>query len=73
MLQVKFTDWGESINLLQAANLTPDLEKLVRTTATLVYGDMKEKIQKVLNDSRGKDICGVLVKEGCYKRNQKGY
>ena len=29
--------------LLKAATLAPDLEKLVRTTATLVYGDMKEK------------------------------
>ena len=36
--------------LLQAANLTPDLEKLVRPTAALVYGDMKEKIHKVLSD-----------------------
>ena len=27
--------------LLQAANLTPDLEKLARTAATLVYGDMR--------------------------------
>ena len=60
--------------LLQAANLTPDLEKLVRTTATLVYGDMKEKIQKVLSDSCGKDSDGVSVKEeDCYYTNRKGY
>ena len=41
--------------LLQEANLAPDLEKLVRTTATLVYGDVKEKIQKLLIHSCGKD------------------
>ena len=46
----------------------------VRTTATLVYGDMKEKIQKVLNDSCGKDGGGVPVKEeDCYYTNRKGY
>ena len=49
--------------LLQAANLTPDLEKLVRTIATLVYGDMKEKIQKVLSDLCDKDSGGVPIKE----------
>ena len=48
--------------LLQAANLTLDLEKLVRATATLVYSDMKEKIQKVLSDSCGKESGGVPVK-----------
>ena len=32
--------------LLQAANLTPDLEKLVRATATLVYGDIKKNFKK---------------------------
>ena len=32
--------------LLQAANLTPDLEKLVRTTAILVYGDIKKNFKK---------------------------
>ena len=31
--------------LLQRANHTPDLENVLRTTATSVYGDMKEKIQ----------------------------
>ena len=31
--------------LLQAANVTRDLEKMVRTTATLVCGDIKEKIR----------------------------
>ena len=31
--------------LLQAANVTRDLEKMVRTTATLVCGDVKEKIR----------------------------
>ena len=58
--------------LLQAANLTPDLEKLVRTTAILVYDDMKEKIQKVLSDSCGKDSTNL---EGYYKKggsNKKG-
>ena len=35
----------------------------VRTTATLIYCDMKEKIQKVLSDSCGKDSGGVPVKE----------
>ena len=60
--------------LLQAANLTPDLEKLVRTAATLVYGDMREKIQKVLSDSCGTDSGGVPVKEeDCYYTNRKGY
>ena len=39
--------------LLQVANLTPDLEKLVRTTATLVYGDVQEKIQNMLSNSCG--------------------
>ena len=34
--------------LVQAA---PHLEKLVRTTTSLVYGDMKENIQKVISDS----------------------
>ena len=57
--------------MLQAANLTPDLEKLVRTTAILVYDDMKEKIQKVLSDSCGKDSTNL----GYYKKggsNKKG-
>ena len=36
----------KALFLLQAPNLTPDLEKLVGTTVFLVYGDMKEKIQK---------------------------
>ena len=59
--------------LLQAANLIPDHEKLVRTTATLVYGDMKDKIQKVLSDSFGRDSGGVQVKEeDCYYTNRKG-
>ena len=46
----------------------------VRTTATLIYGDMKEKIQKVFSDSCGKDSGGVPVKEeDCYYTNRKGY
>ena len=36
--------------LLKAANLTDDHERLVRTTATLNYKDMKEKLQKVFGD-----------------------
>ena len=31
--------------LLQAANVTRDLEKMVRTTVSLVCGDIKEKIR----------------------------
>ena len=70
--------------MLQAANNTPDPKELVRTTITLVYGDMKEKSQKVLSDSFGKNSGGVPVKEdgfyyadrsGCYKKgasNKKG-
>ena len=36
----------KALFLLQAPNLTPDLEELVGTTAFLVYGDIKENIQK---------------------------
>ena len=46
---------------------------MVRTTGTLVYGGMKEKIQKVLSDSCGKDNGGVPVKEeDCFYTNRKG-
>ena len=59
--------------LLQAANVTRDLEKMVRTTATLVCGDIKEKIRWV-SDSCGKGSGGVPIKaEDCYYTNQKGY
>ena len=65
---------GQGFFLLQPANLTPNLEKLVRTTAILVYGGMKEKIKKVLNDSWGKDSGSVPVKEEeCYYTNRKSY
>ena len=37
--------------LLQAANLSSDLEKLVRATARLDYLDMKDKLQKVFGES----------------------
>ena len=50
MLQVNLPTGEQVFFLLQAANLTPDLEKLVRTTAALVDGDIKEKIHKVLSD-----------------------
>ena len=60
--------------LLQAANLTPDLEKLVETNASLVYGNMKEKIQNVLIDSCFKDSGVVPVKkEEYYFTNWKVY
>ena len=60
----------QAFYFLQAGNLTPDLEKLVRTTATLVYGDMKEKIQNVLSDSCGKDSgSGPVKEEDCYSTN----
>jgi len=36
--------------LLKAANLSSDHERLVRTTATLVVVDMKEKLQKVFGE-----------------------
>ena len=55
---------------------------MVRTTASLAYGDMREKVQKVLSDSCGKDSGGVPVKEkdcdctNCYYKkggsNKKG-
>ena len=60
----------KALFLLQAPNLTPGLEKLVGTTAFLVYGDMKEKNSKVLSDSCGEDNGGVPVKqEECYSTN----
>ena len=60
--------------MLQAANLTPDLEKLVETNASLVYGNMKEKIQNVLIDSCFKDSGVVPVKkEEYYFTNWKVY
>ena len=37
----------QALFLLKVANITPDLKKLARTTAILVYGDMKEKIRSV--------------------------
>ena len=37
----------QALFLLKAANITPHLKKLARTTAILVYGDMKEKIRSV--------------------------
>ena len=47
---------------------------MVRTTASLAYGDMREKVQKVLSDSCGKDSGGVPVKEkDCDCTNWKGY
>ena len=49
--------------LLQATNLTPYLQKLVRTTATLIYGDMKENIQKVLSNSCGKTMVVCQLKK----------
>ena len=49
--------------LLQATNLTPYLQKLVRTTATLIYGDMKENIQKVLRNSCGKTMVVCQLKK----------
>ena len=42
--------------LLQAANLTPYHEKLVRTAARLEYKDMQEKIQKVFGETGAKIV-----------------
>ena len=39
--------------LLNAANLTPDTEKLARATAELTYKDMKEKLTKIFGNSSG--------------------
>ena len=58
--------------LLQAKNLTPDLEKLVKTT-TFLFCDMKEKIPKSFEWLCGRDSGGVPVKkEECYYANWKG-
>ena len=48
--------------LLQAKNLTPDLEKLVKTT-TFLFCDMKEKIPKSFEWLCGRDSSGVPVKK----------
>ena len=37
--------------LLQAANLMPNHEKLIRTAAKLEYKDMREKIKKVFDET----------------------
>ena len=54
--------------LLNAANLTPDMEKLARTTAELNYKDMKDKLMKIFGDLKGSGVDGSesaapLVKE----------
>ena len=52
--------------LLQAANLTPDHEKLVRTAVKLEYKDMQEKIQKVFGKTGDNVVDCVPVKtEDC--------
>ena len=48
--------------LLQVATNTPDPKTLVRTTTTLVYGDMKEKSQKVLSDHLVKTVAVYQLK-----------
>ena len=59
--------------LLQAANLSPDLEKLARATAKLEFKDMKDKLQKVFGDSCGKDDEVVPVKqEDCLYTSGRG-
>ena len=73
MLQVRFTNWCTSILLaISGKSYTWSCSstnlKLVRTTATLVYGDMKQKIQKLLSDSCDKNSSGVPVKEDCYSK-----
>ena len=40
-----------SFFLLQAANLTPDHENLLRTAAKLEYKGMREKIQKAFGET----------------------
>ena len=54
--------------LLQAANLSSDLEKLVRATARLEYLDMKDKLQKVFGDSfkDSADVVPVKQEEAYY-------
>ena len=49
--------------LLQAANLTPDHEKLVRTATKLKYKDMREKIQKVFDETGDNVVDCVPVKQ----------
>ena len=59
--------------LLQAANLSPDLEKLARATAKLEFADMKDKLQRVFGDSCGKDDEVVPVKqEDCLYTSGRG-
>ena len=50
---------------MQAANLTPDHEKLVRTAAKLEYKDMREKIQKVFGETGDNVIDCIPVKTDC--------
>ena len=51
---------------MQAANLMPDHEKLVRTAAKLEYKDMREKIQKAFGETGDNIVDCVPVKtEDC--------
>ena len=50
---------------MQAANLTPDHEKLVRTAAKLEYKDMREKIQKVFGETDYNVDCVPVKTEDC--------
>ena len=55
--------------LLKAANLSDDHERLVRTTATLKYKDMKEQLQKVFgefNDERNGAGALPIKTEDCF-------
>ena len=49
--------------LLQAANLSSELEKLARATAKLEYADMKVKLQNIFGDSIKDSSSAVPIKE----------
>ena len=51
--------------LLQTANLTSDHEKLVRTAAKLDYKDMREKIQKIFDETGDVVDCVPVKTEDC--------
>ena len=61
--------------LLKAANLSDEHERLVRTTSTLKYKEMKEQLQKVFGDfNEDKSGTGVLPvkKEDCFYNESSG-